>query len=119
MPLRAVEGHRAPPLLNDPAQGQRRVAHGKGMVEGGKGASQNGGGQGAVLRVAAATSSITGQCCRCSGLRRLGVPCHAVRHSASRTTSQSVKARCWSRGKATSCGQSASRQSACSASIPL
>ena len=43
------------------------------------GASQAVASIGEVLRVAAATSSITGQCCPCSGLRRLAAPCHVDR----------------------------------------
>jgi energy-coupling factor transporter ATP-binding protein EcfA2 len=49
----------------------------------------------AVLRVAAATSSITGHW-RWSELRPLGMPYHSVGPSGARATSPIVKARCWS-----------------------
>src|SRR5258708_2356561 len=69
---------------------------------------------GALLRVASATSSITGQCWPCSGLRRLGTPFHGI---GQRAPCGSANARCCPIEKDAPRGTAASRQSASPASV--
>ena len=118
MPLRTIEGHRAPPLLNNPAQGERRVAHGEGMVEGGQRLPEIGRGR----------FGLAGRLCHLVddrpmllmiGAETVGgaVPAASGRADSARCPA-SANARCWSIGKGAFCGKIANRQSACSASIP-